>query len=157
MSEIELPNTDGVQAYVHCGLCVHEINDGCLPPGWSPAMYAALNVGWTVQGLQVWCARHGKNVLHVHFEGAKHPGNSSRHLTEEWEEGGNPIGPTRFLSRLEGEHELWLCWRRGRWVAFIEGQQVAERLPSPIEGEPPTTWVDTNWPAWVSEEGAHVH
>lgn len=39
--------------------------------------YARLNVGFTPVGLQVWCVRHDCNVLHVDFEGYKHPGNQT--------------------------------------------------------------------------------
>lgn len=34
-----------------------------------------LQHGWTPIGFQVWCTRHNANVVHVDFEGVKHPAN----------------------------------------------------------------------------------
>ncbi|MEY9493800.1 hypothetical protein [Bradyrhizobium elkanii] len=68
-----LGNVNEIGTFLHCGLCLHE-----LPAGTSPRDYAALEVGWTPQGLQVWCQRHDCNVLHVDFEGQKHPANTTR-------------------------------------------------------------------------------
>ena len=58
--------------FIHCVHCIKE-----MPAGTSPREWAKLEVGWTKQGLQVWCKRHEINVLHVHFEGQKHPANST--------------------------------------------------------------------------------
>ena len=44
-----------------------------LPPGTSPSDWARLECGWTDLGFQVWCKRHDINILHVDFEGHKHP------------------------------------------------------------------------------------
>ena len=66
-------NELAIRAYLHCALCLEEIPDGV-----SPSAYKQLSVGWTVQGLQVWCDRHECNVLHVDFEGKVHPGNTTR-------------------------------------------------------------------------------
>lgn len=65
------PNTKEIVMFMHCGLCLKE-----RPKDVSPADYAKIEVGWTKQGLQVWCARHDVNVLHVDFEGQKHPANT---------------------------------------------------------------------------------
>jgi hypothetical protein len=43
----------------------------------SPEQYACLAVGWTEFGLQVWCARHDANVIHLDFEGQKHPADAT--------------------------------------------------------------------------------
>ena len=59
-----------IQMFLHCGLCLSE-----KPNGVSPKDYARLAVGWTKDGLQVWCNRHNVNVMHVDFEGVKHPAN----------------------------------------------------------------------------------
>lgn len=62
----------GVQ-FLHCGVCLHE-----KPADQTPREYARLQVSWTKVGLQVWCVRHECNVLHVDFEGQKHPANTTR-------------------------------------------------------------------------------
>jgi hypothetical protein len=64
--------TNEIQAYLHCKLCVDEQRSP-LGRGTSPSTYSRLAVGWTKRGLQVWCERHEVNVLHVDFEGHKHP------------------------------------------------------------------------------------
>lgn len=75
MSDDNKPITNElvVKTYAHCGLCLRE-----KPPNISPRDYARLSVGFTDQGLQVWCVRHDCNVLHVDFEGHCHPANTSR-------------------------------------------------------------------------------
>jgi hypothetical protein len=61
--------TDNViQMYFHCRECVAE-----LPAGESPADYQRIQAGWTARGFQVWCRRHELNIMHVDFEGQKHP------------------------------------------------------------------------------------
>ena len=60
-----------IAAHMHCGKCLDS-----LPNDMSPRDYARLEVGWTVQGLQVWCKRHECNVMHISFEGQKHPVNT---------------------------------------------------------------------------------
>ncbi len=68
----DCPSWDNeIRMYLHCAECLDE-----LPVGESPKSWARLNVGWTVLGIQVWCVRHEKNVLHVDFEGQKHPANT---------------------------------------------------------------------------------
>lgn len=61
-----------ITAYIHCGKCIEEWKTE-RGAGESPASYARLSVGFTRQGLQVFCARHEVNVVHIDFEGAKHP------------------------------------------------------------------------------------
>lgn len=73
MTSREIPNTLSIHLYFHCGLCL-----GALPDGTSPREYAQLEVGWTLQGFQVWCRRHECNVIHVDFEGQKHRANTTR-------------------------------------------------------------------------------
>jgi len=73
-----LPNTLGIGSYMHCALCLRE-----RPPTESPESYARLSVGMTQEGLQVWCVRHDCNVMHVHFQGMKHPANMTRQQTAE--------------------------------------------------------------------------
>ena len=45
--------------------------------GLSPREYAQLEVGFTKLGIQVWCRRHGVNVLHMDFKGRKFPANTT--------------------------------------------------------------------------------
>jgi hypothetical protein len=59
-----------IQSYMHCRRCIEE-----RPPGVSPREWAELEVGFTEVGLQVWCKRHECNVMHIDFEGQKHPAN----------------------------------------------------------------------------------
>lgn len=60
------PDRHAIALYWHCKRCLVE------RPSDVPANYARLSVGFTREGLQVWCWRHGLNVMHVHFEGAQH-------------------------------------------------------------------------------------
>jgi len=69
---MRLDNTLGIKMYMHCGRCLSE-----KPSDQSPGEWARLNVGWTVEGLQVWCTRHDINVVHIDFEGQKHPANTT--------------------------------------------------------------------------------
>lgn len=54
--------------YIHCAKCVKEI-----PEGVSPKDFQSVEVGFTVEGLQVWCKRHQINIVHIDFEKTKHP------------------------------------------------------------------------------------
>ena len=65
-----IPATKEIKLFFHCQKCL-EIK----PEHTSPADYADLEIGWTELGLQVWCRRHNCNVVHVDFEGYKHPVN----------------------------------------------------------------------------------
>jgi hypothetical protein len=73
-----LPNTLSIGSYMHCARCLEE-----RPPDESPKSYARLAVGMTPEGMQVWCVRHDCNVMHVHFQGMKHPANMTRQQTAE--------------------------------------------------------------------------
>jgi hypothetical protein len=57
--------------FFHCGRCLDE-----RPSDQSPREWARLSVGWTKQGFQVWCYRHECNVMHIDFQGHKHPANT---------------------------------------------------------------------------------
>jgi hypothetical protein len=65
----KIPETNEIQMYLHCAQCLRE-----KPPNVSPQEWARVQAGWTTQGIQIWCVRHDKNVMHMDFEGAKHPG-----------------------------------------------------------------------------------
>jgi len=64
--------------YLHCTRCFKE-----KPGNTSMKEYARYEVGWTPDGLQVWCIRHDCNVMHVDFEGQQHPANLTRTKTPE--------------------------------------------------------------------------
>jgi len=66
--EREIPVTNEIKMFFHCGRCLEE-----KPEDQSPREWAQLEVGWTVLGFQVWCKRHEINVVHMDFQGAKHP------------------------------------------------------------------------------------
>lgn len=68
-----IKNTLQIEAYFHCQKCIREAQIVRT----SPRDYARLSVGYTPIGLQVWCNRHECNVLHVDFEGQKHPANTT--------------------------------------------------------------------------------
>jgi hypothetical protein len=55
-----------IVGYAHCGLCMSE-----RPADQSPAEFARLNVGYTPQGIQIWCVRHDCNVQHIKLPDAK--------------------------------------------------------------------------------------
>ena len=65
-------NRNLISSFVHCGMCLSE-----LPEGTSPAEYRNVSVGFTRYGLQVWCERHDCNVMHIDFEGQRHPADCS--------------------------------------------------------------------------------
>ncbi len=69
----KVSNENEIVQYLHCAVCLNE-----LPVGLSPREFAQLEVGFTVAGLQVWCKRHEVNVMHVDFQGQKHPANTTR-------------------------------------------------------------------------------
>jgi hypothetical protein len=66
----DIPNTNQIEMYFHCGRCLSE-----KPAGVSPKEWAQTEVGFTKIGLQVWCKRHDCNICHIDFEGQQHPAN----------------------------------------------------------------------------------
>jgi len=74
-------NSKEIVNFMHCGLCLAEIKSGAA--GYvSPEEYARFSIGWTRLGLQVWCVRHDCNVVHIDFEGMRHPANQTRRRRE---------------------------------------------------------------------------
>lgn len=71
--EVKAAATNEITAYVHCQQCLEE-----LPRNTSPHEWGQLEVGFSAAGLQVWCKRHEFNVMHINFEGQKHPANTTR-------------------------------------------------------------------------------
>jgi hypothetical protein len=68
----DLSNRLSINSYIHCGKCLDE-----LPAGKSPRDFAQHEIGFTRAGIQVWCKRHNCNVMHIDFEGHKHPADIS--------------------------------------------------------------------------------
>lgn len=69
----DIPITNEIKMYFHCGLCLKE-----KPPNVSPREWGQLEVGFTILGIQVWCKRHEVNVFHMDLEGTKHPAATDR-------------------------------------------------------------------------------
>jgi hypothetical protein len=68
------PTADNqIVMFFHCGRCLPD-----CPPGQSPGEWASLEAGWTKIGLQIRCKRCDLNILHIDFEGRKHPANTRR-------------------------------------------------------------------------------
>ena len=68
-----IPNTNEIKLFIHCGMC---LNEGA-PEGESPQSHQYIEAGWTELGLQIWCNRHDVNIVHINFEGKKHPANTN--------------------------------------------------------------------------------
>jgi len=84
-----IPLTKRIVLFLHCGLCmeelkkIHEAGDDT-----SPEEYQRTQTGMTDLGIQTWCLRHDCNIMHVDFEGQKHPANTRRKkLPEEFRKG----------------------------------------------------------------------
>lgn len=73
-----ISNENQILTFFHCRLCLGE-----LPENESPQTYARYEMGYSRQGLQVWCLRHDCNVIHIDFEGVRHPANLTRKKEEE--------------------------------------------------------------------------
>jgi hypothetical protein len=71
----DIPNTKEIGMFFHCDLYLKE-----KPTDISPADFSRLEVGFTKIGLQVWCNRHDCNVMHVDYQGKKHPANTTRKM-----------------------------------------------------------------------------
>lgn len=76
-----IPNTNEIVMFFHCQNCLRD-----KPNDMSPGDWARMEVGFTSIGLQVFCRRCQANILHVDFEGVRHPANLTAHL-EKSEEG----------------------------------------------------------------------
>ncbi len=64
---IEIARVEGllIENYIHCDLCIEELN-----PGDSPNQYKQLQIGFITEGgIQVYCERHNKNVLTMRIGG----------------------------------------------------------------------------------------
>jgi len=70
----ELSAQNCIGMYLHCGMCLDEWKNG-MAFGESPESYQRMQAGWTKEGLQLRCTRHRVNIIHIDFEGIKHPAN----------------------------------------------------------------------------------
>jgi hypothetical protein len=52
--------TNEITAFFHCRGCFDR-----KPPGMPPKRWARFEVGWTPQGVQVWCLRCDRNIVHI--------------------------------------------------------------------------------------------
>jgi len=59
---------NNIKEPVVCSKCFEEMSKGYSDAA-SLQDYARLDVGFTDQGLQVWCRRHELNVVHIDFDG----------------------------------------------------------------------------------------
>lgn len=66
MNKISKENS--ILQYIHCKKCLMEKPDNTSAKNWQQ-----IEVGWTEAGLQVWCSRHNCNIVHIDFEGQRHP------------------------------------------------------------------------------------
>lgn len=64
----EISTENEITTFFHCGKCIDEKPDNISPRDWG-----YLEVGFTDLGIQLWCRRHEMNVMHIDFQGAKHP------------------------------------------------------------------------------------
>lgn len=55
-----------INTFFHCKRCLTSIPDGLSPREW-----IRMEVGWTKEGIQVWCVRHEINVADIDFKGQK--------------------------------------------------------------------------------------
>ena len=70
-------NENNIQMYLHCSKCIKKWKEEDVGEI-SPQDYQKIQIGWTKEGIQVWCVRHDCNILHVDFEGTKHPADTTR-------------------------------------------------------------------------------
>lgn len=57
------PRHSKIVTFLHCAMCLEEV-----PAGESMRDWAMVEVGFTVEGIQLWCRRHNANVIHLDFE-----------------------------------------------------------------------------------------
>jgi hypothetical protein len=71
--EREIPNTNEIKLFMHCGKCMDDKPATLTPMEWSKTQ-----AGWTTMGFQVWCNRCEVNIIHMDFGGVKHHANATR-------------------------------------------------------------------------------
>lgn len=99
MPNHEVTNRLSIGAYMHCAKCLDERRANRT--ACSPADYARLSIGWTEVGIQIWCNRHNCNVMHVDFQGQKHPANTSARI--------DPRDPDPTREGVFRDHNCYRC------------------------------------------------
>ncbi len=74
----DIPATNEITTFFHCRTCIDK-----KPRHLSPRQWVRPEVGFTPFGIQVWCVRCERNILHIDFEGRTHPVNVDVHRPEE--------------------------------------------------------------------------
>ena len=59
---------NNIKEPIICAKCLDEMSQG-LTDVKSLQDYSKFDIGFTDNGLQVWCRRHDLNVVHIDFEG----------------------------------------------------------------------------------------
>ena len=59
-------HTEIGKADIHCGIVLQALR---RDPPQSLQDYAAMDIGFTDFGVQVWCRRHKANIVHIDFQG----------------------------------------------------------------------------------------
>ena len=70
MTKRNIPASHSIESYMHCAKCLREKPEGVSPRDWQQT-----EVGFTELGIQLWCKRHEVNIMHIDFQGQKHPAN----------------------------------------------------------------------------------
>lgn len=65
MEDRQIPIRNSITQSVHCSKCVKELAEQKIPL--SPQQYAKVEFGFTKWGVQLWCSRHNRNIIHVDF------------------------------------------------------------------------------------------
>lgn len=58
-----------IKQFFHCSQCIEEYEKSEFKG--SPRDFAQIEVGWTIEGFQVWCKRHEINIADFDFMGNK--------------------------------------------------------------------------------------
>ncbi len=117
---------DCIKHFLHCAECIKE-----MPKGVSPKEWSQTQTGWTVRGIQVWCNRHNSNVLHMDFEGAKHPAVTHRKPKDEdfkkiFSQPDEPLEKREKPSEIQME----LLWERSKNDTYRRLKFTAQRSPA---------------------------
>ena len=64
--DLEQPHGNHIEQFFHCTKCIKEKPDDISPRDWIKN-----EVGWTTDGMQVWCIRHEMNVVEIDYKGQK--------------------------------------------------------------------------------------
>ena len=68
-----ISNDNEITTFAHCANCMP-----MKPKHLSPRDWVDIEAGFTDIGVQVWCKRCECNIMHIDFEGQRHPANTER-------------------------------------------------------------------------------